>query len=61
MESNYVFTPGSRRPVTERIASWSVKYRKSVLLGWFLMVAGGGQAQAVGDLGRSVISRTQGS
>ncbi|HET7014081.1 MAG TPA: MMPL family transporter [Streptosporangiaceae bacterium] len=57
MERNAVFTyaPGDlppgvaqpRRPITERIASWSAKYRKSVLLGWFLMVAG---AILVGNL-----------
>ena len=49
MERNAVPTPAAgalppetepRRPITERVANWSAKYRKSVLLGWFLMVAG---------------------
>jgi putative drug exporter of the RND superfamily len=47
MKRNAIFTPGPGRPISERIASWSVKYRKSVLLGWFLMVAG---AILVGNL-----------
>jgi len=57
MERNAVFTPAPgdlppgvaqpRRPFTERVANLSAKYRKSVLLGWFLMVAG---AILVGNL-----------
>jgi len=33
--------PGrSKSPVVERVANWSAKYRKSVLAGWLLLVAG---------------------
>src|SRR5579859_3299196 len=31
---------GSRGPVVERIANWSAAHRKSVLLGWLLLVVG---------------------
>src|SRR5262250_1731105 len=32
--------PPGRRPVTERIAGWSARHRKTALLGWLLLVAG---------------------
>jgi putative drug exporter of the RND superfamily len=30
--------PGVRRPVVERIAAWSIKYRKTAVLGWLVLV-----------------------
>jgi putative drug exporter of the RND superfamily len=32
--------PPGRRPVVERIAGWSVRHRKTALLGWLLLVIG---------------------
>ena len=31
---------GTSRPVVERVAGWSARHRKTVLLGWLLLVAG---------------------
>jgi RND superfamily putative drug exporter len=30
---------GARRPVVERIASWSARHRKTAVIGWLLLVA----------------------
>ncbi len=32
-------SPGSAEPVVERIAAWSIKHRKTAVLGWLLLVA----------------------
>src|SRR5215472_15716723 len=31
---------GTSRPVVERVAGWSARHRKTMLLGWLLLVAG---------------------